>query len=174
MHHRLQAVHVCVLPSASREVMHGIRIPLPDSVTTMSEAATFVRSYDHEGSNAACAWKAMRGGQLRFRRWKCIAHQQCTVILTARTLHQGGVSLYVTEGEHAAIENLFDRSNASLTRLQKREVSAARRWGATSRDMRKEHQDEAVQKAKRAKTFTTCELAAAGDWMVYLHVSLGM
>ena len=157
---------LCCLMTGRAFNSFGLKnVPLPDEVKTVKEAALWVgESYTHGNRNPHAAWKSMAGGQSYWRRWRCNAHVDCPVIVIARMPREPSsrVQVWVKDVEHTAVEEEYDRTNAALDRVQKKAFLAAKRWGATSKEVMQKEQEDCVLSAKRRKQALTLEEACEG------------
>ena len=100
-------------------------VPLPELVQSVADGVAFVKTYDHDGRNTPCAWRRQRGGDKDRVNFTCAAHVCCGVKLRLRVPagRAGQVVLTVSsDTEHSKEVCDYDRSNAALSRAQKRRL----------------------------------------------------
>ena len=111
---------------------------------SMKDGEAWLQGYKTSGGCAR--WRRLSGGSPSSRKnFGCGAHIDCPVkarvILVNGVSHLQRVQVQVDASAEPTTEPLlFDRINAALTVQQKDDMKAARKYGATSGDIMKEHQ----------------------------------
>ena len=114
---------------------------------TMADGRAALLSYSDDGKNTECRWKREPGGLATRIKYSCAMHLDCGVKLRLVGDNTSGVALEKIVGvDHAIERNEYDRTNAALTKEQKREFRDARRYGGTASDNMKNHQADALDK----------------------------
>ena len=88
--------------------------------------------FGDEGAVKKPAWRALPGGEATRRTFRCVAHEDCPVMVRVAQ-HSSGVWELRREvsAVHSAVLNEKDRKNASLTRDEKEMMTLAREFGGT-------------------------------------------
>lgn len=115
----------------------------------MEEGKALLSKFNHNNLNPSCSWRAIAGGDRDRRKFRCGAHLACGVMV--RLLEQDGkCKLQILAGvEHAVERDQLDRSNAALSREQKRELKIAMRHGGTASEVMKDAQAAALTEGAR-------------------------
>ena len=110
----------------------------------MADGKVALQAFDDDGKNAESAWKRVPGGEAHRITYVCSMHVDCGVKVRLNVKSLGGSLERIVGVEHSSEMNEFDRSNAALTKSQKKAFIDAKRYGGTASDIMKHEQGDVL------------------------------
>ena len=99
-------------------------------VPSLDDGITYLESYNDDGKNAMCEWQRISGGDSWRKRYGCSMHLHCAVEVRVVATADGSVHVERKRGTiHSTELKDFDRTNAKLTKEQKKRLREGVSWG---------------------------------------------